>query len=1053
MVQRRFGPLIALVVLGAIVLSARLFQVQVLQHTIWSAEAENLVRSGAIVPYKRGSIRDANGFELAHDREAWGIEFCYRDFRRAHPLAQVVHALSSLFARTATFAETLPVLQRDGRELAMLSPKALNDFARGKGLVGPGELHVAPSEDAEFDQTASRAADLRFYVEELLDFSKDERRELLAALADKREVASYAEFVAERRHSSREVVLAELDRKLTDSVDDLAELARELAESGAIQIASKDANAPFAELVARIESWRARVEDDAASELFRQAAHFGPGRIRAETATSALDFAWLARVLRWEPPRVAEWLARARKDWQQSIAEWTVPSILAEMQLTPADDRRAESLIGELTANFVDAETWARARVRADRDDEPLAWREFDSLAVLDRIDVLLRAKGDDAARASRNELFAFQDPALRSARFENRWECVARLELKTLGVNDEFETKAKALAAEWKENAEEHFRAEWIEKHVVPIFARWEDALQDEIARELAALSASAPPKAKGAEGRLLFADELISLAGEQVAYVIKDRGNRPIAIDDHPPYALVQTVSRYRDRLAGFSVRARQDRVREVDPKSARVPAEALIGNVAQPDMLELKRQRHEARELASLSRIGRKSGAESARFFELLARVDRPGEKRGSDGIEGYFDPELTGRNGYRVVRGLEEIAERDQGRTDSDLEVRDGQSIELTIDDNLQRAAEECLAHPDGDPSSGSDGAWNANPVGAIVLCTVDGDVLAAASVPLEPRGEKESRNQRDWAVDRTLRIFDFQPPGSVFKPFVTCFALENLGLDPNQTVLCARQANGEPANYKGLHCSHPDGHGTVDLSSALKLSCNCYFATVGEKFDAPHAIECMKIWGFGAPTGVQSFGRRSGLREDAWPQASKLAFHDLRQRLSFANGLSVVQATPMQVARAYAGLASGALPEMRLVGKVGDREVEKRATSLPFKKETLDFVRRALLRVTGEVDGTGHKALNPTALGFEFAAKTGSGDYRPPPKGESADGENRVRKHTWVGGWFPAEDPRYVLVVFEFDTIATSSHGAIWLAAQFLRRPELREYVDAHRENR
>jgi cell division protein FtsI/penicillin-binding protein 2 len=52
----------------------------------------------------------------------------------------------------------------------------------------------------------------------------------------------------------------------------------------------------------------------------------------------------------------------------------------------------------------------------------------------------------------------------------------------------------------------------------------------------------------------------------------------------------------------------------------------------------------------------------------------------------------------------------------------------------------------------------------------------------------------------------------------------------------------------------------------------------------------------------------------------------------------------------------------------------------------------------------------------------------------------------MRKHTWLAGWFPAEDPRAILVVYLHDVAYTSSHTAVHVASQFLRSPEVQDYV-------
>ena len=110
---------------------------------------------------------------------------------------------------------------------------------------------------------------------------------------------------------------------------------------------------------------------------------------------------------------------------------------------------------------------------------------------------------------------------------------------------------------------------------------------------------------------------------------------------------------------------------------------------------------------------------------------------------------------------------------------------------------------------------------------------------------------------------------------------------------------------------------------------------------------------------------------------------------------------------------------------------------------------LDGEERVLWTLRGDVaarrDGTAHGALAARHLGFELAVKTGSADLVSRKDGET--GRRVVRKHTWVAGWAPAEDPQVVLIVFVHDTQATSSHGAVYVARQFMRQPEVLAFLE------
>ncbi|HUR27351.1 MAG TPA: penicillin-binding transpeptidase domain-containing protein, partial [Planctomycetota bacterium] len=87
------------------------------------------------------------------------------------------------------------------------------------------------------------------------------------------------------------------------------------------------------------------------------------------------------------------------------------------------------------------------------------------------------------------------------------------------------------------------------------------------------------------------------------------------------------------------------------------------------------------------------------------------------------------------------------------------------------------------------------------------------------------------------------------------------------------------------------------------------------------------------------------------------------------------------------------------------------------------------------------EGSAHAALSSAQLGFAMAVKTGSADVTS----VAVEG-TRVLKHTWVAGWFPAEKPVGILVVFEHRTTRASTHGAVWLARQFLRRPAVSAWI-------
>ena len=140
--------------------------------------------------------------------------------------------------------------------------------------------------------------------------------------------------------------------------------------------------------------------------------------------------------------------------------------------------------------------------------------------------------------------------------------------------------------------------------------------------------------------------------------------------------------------------------------------------------------------------------------------------------------------------------------------------------------------------------------------------------------------------------------------------------------------------------------------------------------------------------------------------------------------------------------------------MHLVRQIGDDVVEPETESLGFSEENLSRVHGALFDVVHHKRGTAFNAdLRDINLGFELVAKTGSADYkRGKVHGRGSRGalldeyEDGMRKHTWLAGWFPADEPKYVIVVYVHDTGATAGHSAAYVAKQFLLRNEVKALV-------
>lgn len=1023
--QRRFGPLVVLLAAGFSVLAARLFQIQVVEHGVWAGEAQRLVRSSRVLPYHRGVIVDRRGRELVRDEDEYALEFRYRDFRRGHPIGLVAHAWSALLERTMTLQEAAATLEGLALGLLELSPADLDRFARGEEVA---RAHLPAESDPAGHARSARAADARYYLAQLLSLTRQESRALRELEGAARE-APYAEAVATLRGVDRGALAGDVVQALREGRERLERLADLLPRDDA-HVATRR----FDELVQRMETLRERQEDDAADALFREAAGFAPGRI-ARDDLERFDLDWLAHAMRWDEARLRSWAASRRARYERALERDVLPRVLVRADLEVDARAQVERLLDGL------AQLYAR--------DGATSWRDLDEFAVLGELDSLSTTRLPRDA-APRVPLFALDDPEVRALADEAQdpWTLFGVVVELAFASDAERRGSASTSAALWRDLAasREGLDGERAAEELAAIARALESRFVAACARGIEALAS----EAGGA--RIAFAEPRLDRAEQRERFAWIDAQSRPLLISSRPSLELVHEVERWPERYRGFEVRETTRR-RALVHDAAGVPcASLLVGGVRRPSLRELFAQSDEERRLDELEHALVRSDAEEAEMRVLASRLARPDEWTGSGGIEDLFDAELRGRFGFVQARGLADEERAAPARVEAPI---DGQDLALTIDAELQIAAQDVLRRPEAPPSGESyDRTWFENPVGAIVLCTVDGEVLAAASEPsIDGHASVPGRDrERSIVRERTLTRPTFNPPGSSFKPFVAAFALEKLGFDPRTRYDCALLEDGKPG-FAEMHCNKL--HVSTDLEEALASSCNSYFAQVALCYEPEQMLAMASMFGFGEPTGVRA-GRR-GLREDfelagAGDLARKL--DDRANRMRFANGLGLIEATPMQLARATCGIATGILPEMALVRSIDGEPLPRGGRELGVSESALAVVREAMAKcVTSPIGSAHQKRLDEGALGFTFACKTGSADLGPfqdLPELSADDRRafelGRVRKHTWVVGWFPAQAPKAVVVVYLHEVAETASHTAVWLASQFLRSPAVREYA-------
>jgi penicillin-binding protein 2 len=326
---------------------------------------------------------------------------------------------------------------------------------------------------------------------------------------------------------------------------------------------------------------------------------------------------------------------------------------------------------------------------------------------------------------------------------------------------------------------------------------------------------------------------------------------------------------------------------------------------------------------------------------------------------------------------------------------------GEDLTLTVDLRLQQVAAEAL----GDHA------------GAVVALDPDsGAIRVLYSAPsFDPNIFVGRLSSEAWEALRSDPQHPMQnrctqgvyPPGSTIKPFLALGGLFEGHIDPTWGVVCQ---GGVTLYGHPFRCWVRSGHGRVGLERSLEVSCDVFYYMLGQRLGIHRMAHWLRQFGFGQPTGADFSGERVGLvGTPEWKRQTRNEPWYPGEAVSVSIGQGPLDATPLQVARAFAALANGGwLVTPHLVAGRG-REPPRR---LPFTAEQLELVREGLRRAVHGSRGTA-RILKPLPV----AGKTGTAQVaRLQVDVELADLDPRLRHHAWFVGWAPLDEPEIVVAV-------------------------------------
>ncbi len=407
----------------------------------------------------------------------------------------------------------------------------------------------------------------------------------------------------------------------------------------------------------------------------------------------------------------------------------------------------------------------------------------------------------------------------------------------------------------------------------------------------------------------------------------------------------------------------------------------------------------------------------------FSKLAEKGYKLSDRIGRKGIEAAFESELRGTWGGEMLE-IDAI-----GTVQRSLGLKlpkAGQDIRLTIDLELQRISEQVLSDKLG---------------GAIVaLDPRTGAIRAIASQPTfdlnffsQPFTNKQYDNLF-LSSNRPLlnRAFNAYDPGSTWKP-VTAIAGMESGKFPT-----SRKLNTVPCIRYGSHCfpeSNKRGFGWIGYEDALRVSSNTFFYQVGVGAGSKALYDSAIKLGFDNYSGIETaLGENKGLvGNKEWADQGRGLGNPgetpwiVEDMASASIGQSVVQVTPLQLARAYAVFANGGyLITPHLVDGTRNWRSEKYMQKVDIKETTLETIRRGLRKVV--TSGTAMGINIDTSVLPPVAGKTGTAE-------DSSGGDD----HAWFAAFAPYDAGEIVIVAFAQNTPGGGSVHALPMARKILEK--------------
>lgn len=268
------------------------------------------------------------------------------------------------------------------------------------------------------------------------------------------------------------------------------------------------------------------------------------------------------------------------------------------------------------------------------------------------------------------------------------------------------------------------------------------------------------------------------------------------------------------------------------------------------------------------------------------------------------------------------------------------------------------------------------------------------------------GEAQNKQWRNKAVSDTYY------PGSVFKMVTGSMAMESGVASEDSTYTCVGYWDFNDPTIKPMYCWYHSGHGTETLVDGICNSCNPYMIWLGQKMGRHTFFNFFEAFGFTQRTGIDLPGEADSLyfTEDQL-NTSELATSSFGQNFSI---------TPIQMITAIAAVANGGyIVQPHVVDRMLDSDGNiVKTTDTSYKRQVISEDVSKRMTAILQKNATSESGKNGYVAGYRVAGKTGTSEKVALYYQDLAEGNDRGMQYVVsYGGYAPADDPQYALLVF------------------------------------